>query len=121
MSLSDDLVRIDMLVENMVKKIEKQYQEVAGDQDPLKVSVVYFQRGNGDVMMISILHHLYELLSVAHCSYLVLFFANNQHIMYVNHDQNYTRDPPSNSLKHTYKDPPKLCSKPDASSAPLLA
>lgn len=38
MSLSDDLVRIDMLVENMVKKIEKQYQEVAGDQDPLKVN-----------------------------------------------------------------------------------
>lgn len=40
MSLSDDLVRIDMLVENMVKKIEKQYQEVAGDQDPLKVGGV---------------------------------------------------------------------------------
>lgn len=37
MSLSDDLVRIDMLVENMVRKIEKQYTEVAGDQDPLKV------------------------------------------------------------------------------------
>ncbi|CAM9365570.1 unnamed protein product, partial [Sphacelaria rigidula] len=40
MSLSDDLVRIDMLVENMVRKIEKQYTEVAGDQDPLKVGGV---------------------------------------------------------------------------------
>eukprot|EP00903_Cladosiphon_okamuranus_P021617 g19876.t1 len=31
MQLSDDLVRIDMLVENMVRKIEKQYLEVAGE------------------------------------------------------------------------------------------
>lgn len=43
MSLSDDLVRIDMLVENMVRKIEKQYQEVAGDQEPLKV-IFRFER-----------------------------------------------------------------------------
>lgn len=40
MSLSDDLVRIDLLVENMVRKIEKQYVEVAGDTDPLTVSAV---------------------------------------------------------------------------------
>lgn len=39
MSMSDDLVRIDMLIENVVRKIEKQYQEVAGDQDPLKVAL----------------------------------------------------------------------------------
>lgn len=40
MQLSDDLVRIDMLVENMVRKIEKQYAEVAGDSaEPLKVRV----------------------------------------------------------------------------------
>lgn len=38
MQLSDDLVRIDMLVENMVRKIEKQYAEVAGDSpEALKV------------------------------------------------------------------------------------
>ena len=39
MQLSDDLVRIDMLVENMVRKIEKQYTEVAGESpEALKVS-----------------------------------------------------------------------------------
>lgn len=39
MQLSDDLVRIDMLVENMVRKVEKQYQEVAGESpEQLKVS-----------------------------------------------------------------------------------
>lgn len=38
MQLSDDLVRIDMLVENMVRKIEKQYMEVAGEaSETLKV------------------------------------------------------------------------------------
>lgn len=38
MQLSDDLVRIDMLVENMVRKIEKQYAEVAGEApETLKV------------------------------------------------------------------------------------
>lgn len=38
MQLSDDLVRIDMLVENMVRKIEKQYAEVAGEgSETLKV------------------------------------------------------------------------------------
>lgn len=38
MHLSDDLVRIDMLVENMVRKIEKQYTEVAGEaSETLKV------------------------------------------------------------------------------------
>lgn len=41
MHLSDDLVRIDMLVENMVRKIEKQYAEVAGDSpEALKVAGV---------------------------------------------------------------------------------
>ena len=40
MQLSDDLVRIDMLVENMVHKIEKQYAEVAGETpETLKVSL----------------------------------------------------------------------------------
>lgn len=40
MQLSDDLVRIDMLVENIVRKIEKQYVEVTGEQPAsLKVSV----------------------------------------------------------------------------------
>ncbi|CAN0395378.1 unnamed protein product [Ectocarpus sp. 13 AM-2016] len=41
MQLSDDLVRIDMLVENMVRKIEKQYMEVAGEaSETLKVAGV---------------------------------------------------------------------------------
>ena len=40
MQLSDDLVRIDMLVENMVRKIEKQYLEVAG-QTPETLKVCY--------------------------------------------------------------------------------
>eukprot|EP00904_Undaria_pinnatifida_P007842 jgi/Undpi1/4188/HiC_scaffold_16.g07555.m1 len=41
MQLSDDLVRIDMLVENMVRKIEKQYTEVAGESpEALKVAGV---------------------------------------------------------------------------------
>ncbi|CAM9746359.1 unnamed protein product [Pylaiella littoralis] len=41
MQLSDDLVRIDMLVENMVRKIEKQYAEVAGEgSETLKVAGV---------------------------------------------------------------------------------
>lgn len=41
MQLSDDLVRIDMLVENMVRKIEKQYTEVAGESpEALKVSLL---------------------------------------------------------------------------------
>ncbi|CAB1109257.1 unnamed protein product [Ectocarpus sp. CCAP 1310/34] len=41
MHLSDDLVRIDMLVENMVRKIEKQYIEVAGEaSETLKVAGV---------------------------------------------------------------------------------
>ncbi|CAN0461622.1 unnamed protein product [Hapterophycus canaliculatus] len=39
MQLSDDLVRIDMLVENIVRKIEKQYVEVTGEEPAsLKVS-----------------------------------------------------------------------------------
>lgn len=42
MQLSDDLVRIDMLVENMVRKVEKQYIEVAGDSpEALKVNVIF--------------------------------------------------------------------------------
>ncbi|CAM9625700.1 unnamed protein product [Scytosiphon promiscuus] len=41
MQLSDDLVRIDMLVENIVRKIEKQYVEVTGEEpQSLKVAGV---------------------------------------------------------------------------------
>ena len=43
MQLSDDLVRIDMLVENMVRKIEKQYADVAGDSpEALKARIGRF-------------------------------------------------------------------------------
>ncbi|CAM9542679.1 unnamed protein product, partial [Discosporangium mesarthrocarpum] len=40
MSLSDELVRIDLLVENMVRKIEKQYAEVDGTGEELKIGTL---------------------------------------------------------------------------------
>eukprot|EP00611_Tribonema_gayanum_P032136 TRINITY_DN946_c0_g1_i3.p1 TRINITY_DN946_c0_g1~~TRINITY_DN946_c0_g1_i3.p1 ORF type:complete len:444 (-),score=205.05 TRINITY_DN946_c0_g1_i3:383-1714(-) len=41
MSLSDELVRVDGMVENVVRKIEKQYADVAGrDAEPLRVGAL---------------------------------------------------------------------------------